>query len=515
MILSCDKFTDYLVRQEPIYDELILEDVRLTDGFSMGYFNTGVWSAFDGTSKTLDRFNSVFPNLTHKWNSVPDGSCVGTPCDPEENRIGWGNTRTTYSMEQQNWATDLFCFDEIMHVNKAKEHLSYIISDILRPTATWVTSNFLRKRAADHAKKKWLANAAMSNFTFNWESTGNADIYITTSGEPTSLLTPQMLQRRVQPLMNVGYGGKSIKGQPMNLELSTDLETLWEMNKNATMADATNALTHWRFHEFDSKALSDYWRYGWGGQIGNYMVNIDFFPLRFNKVSANRFQVVYPLQNEAATNGIRSDDNEDFHNALYQFSFIRHRQAIQVLTFNASPVNPEMPFLIRDYGGRWRFVMDNLGADQNGCVIENKRRNKGQFIADFKLAIKPMHVEWMDLIFHMRQPACVTVVTPCAPDPGYPSQDYDSVNEACETTATIYFSPAANGAGNYVVAADTIACNGVVQNHAAISSASIAALVIALAAVLDPDLGTWSATGDGRIQLANSLCSTVTLPFVT
>jgi len=379
----------------------------------------------------------------------------------------------------------------------------------------WVTSNFLRKRAADHAAKKWVANSTMSDFTFAWDA-GTSDVYMTTTATPTSLLTPQMLQRRVQPLMNLGYGGKSIKGGPMALELSTDLETLWEMNKNATMADATNLLTHWRFMEFDAKALADYWRYGWTGQIGNYMVNVDFFPLRFNKVATNRFQVVYPYRNEAATNGIRSDDNEAFHNALYQFSFIRHRQAIQVLTFNPSPVNPEMPFLVRDYGGRWRFVMDNLGADVNGCVIENKRRNKGQFIADYKLAIKPLHVEWMDLIFHMRQPACVTVVAPCAPDPGYPAQVYDSSNAACATTATHYFTPARNAAGNFVVAADTIACNGVPQNHAAISVATLASLVTQLVTVLDPDLGTWSVSSDGvRIQIDNSTCATVTVPFVT
>lgn len=514
--MSCDKFTDFLVNETPRFARPILEDVRPQDPM-VGYYSTGQWDAYDAVSKTQDRFKAVWPNLTKKWNPVTQGTCVGTPCDPEENRIGYGNLRTSYSLEKQSWATDLFCFDEMLHVTHAREHVQYIISNILRYATSLVMSNFIRKRAADNAGKKWLANATQSNFTFSWESTGNADIYITTSGEPTSLLTPQMLQRRVQPLVNVGYLGRNPIGKgPMVLELSTDLETLWEMNKNATMADAVNQIERWRYMEFDAKSLQDYWSYGWSGSIGNYMVTTDFWPLRFNKVSANRFQVVYPYENNATvTAGIGNDSNDDYNNALYQFSFIRHRMALQILTFNPSPVNAEMPFLVRDYAGRWRFVMDNLGADRNGCVIENKRRNKGQFIADFELSMKPLNIEWLELIFHMRQPACIIVVPPCAADPGYPVQDYNSENDPCPDTATHYFTPEENDAGNFVIAADTITCNGVPQNHAAISSATLAALVTDLAAALDPDLGTWAVDADGvRITLSDSTCSSVSLPFV-
>ena len=339
-----------------------------------------------------------------------------------------------------------------------------------------------------------------------------------TSGTPTSKLTPQMLQRRVQPLINVGYLGKAIKDKPFALELSTDLETLWEMNKNATLADTSNVVEHWRFTEFDAASIPDYWKYGWGGKIGNFMVNVDFFPLRFNKVSANKFRVVYPFKNIAATNGIKSADNQDYHDALYQFSYIKHRKALQVLTFNAAPVNAEMPFLIRDYGGKWRFVMDNLGADQYGRVIENKRRNKGQFIADFDLSIKPMYVEWLELIFHMRQPACVTVVNTCAPDPGNPAQSYNSANADCPTPANLVFTPEVNGSGNYVLAANTITCNGVPIVHVALTNGSATNTIGALITWINTNvgiLGTWSAEGTTQIKLADSTCDEVVIPWVT
>lgn len=516
-VLSCNKFTDFLVNQTPVYDKLILEDVTPLDGFSLGYFETGTWDAYDGVEKRLDRFNAVFPDLTNKWETVADGSCVGTPCDPVGNRIGMGNTRITYGQEKQSWETDLFCFDEIMTVTKAKENFSYIISDILRPTTIWVMSNFLRKRAADNAGAKWVADTTMTPFTFTWDA-GAKDIFITTTAEPTSKLTPQMLQRRVQRLVSLGYLGKNIKGTPMMLELVTDTETLWNMNRNVNAADTNSILNHWRYTEFDSKSLLEYWKYGWSGQIGNFMVSVDYFPLRFNKVGANRFQVVYPYTNIAATNGIKRDYNTDFDNAQYQWSFIRHRRAMQILTFNAAPVNPEMPFLVRDFGGKWRWVMNNLGADVNGCVIDNKRGNKGMFIADFRLAVRPQYTEWMELIFHKREPACIVVEEPCNADPGYPEQDYNSANDGCEypdQTSVHYFTPAADDEGNYVIAADTIACNGVAQNHAAISEATLGALVTAIAAALDPDWGYWGLVGDDvQIQVSDSTCATLTVPFV-
>jgi hypothetical protein len=90
-----------------------------------------------------------------------------------------------------------------------------------------------------------------------------------------------------------------------------------------------------------------------------------------------------------------------------------------------------MPFSSRNFGGKWQFVMDNLGQDACGTVIENKRRNKGQFIGDFKLAIRPQYTEFAEAWFYMREPACIVAIAPCMADPGYPTQDYDSCNPPC------------------------------------------------------------------------------------
>lgn len=435
--ISCNKFTQYLVNQEPVYDKLILEDVRPTDGW-IGHVSMGSFEAYSGVEHTLDRFNSVYPDTTKKWDVVTAANCTGTPCDLTEYCIGWGATRITYFLEKQSWATPLLCFDEMMHITKAKEHFRQIISKILKPTTSIVMSNFMRRRALTlGTKKKWVADATMTDFVPTWVAVGDSELYLDVTAEPTSKLTPQMLQRRVNPLMNEGYFGMNpFKDEAPLIELVTDLETLWDLDKQVCNSNIAGA---WRFTQWDSAAK--YWRYGFSGQIGNYMARVDPMQLRFNRVGVVagkiRFQVVLPYRNVVSSGaggapGLKSEDNPDFHLAQYALSFIWHRKAMEALVSDATPVNPEMPFSSRNFGGRWQFVMDNLGEDQNGCVIENKRRNKGQFIADFKLAIRPMYTEWADAIFHKREPACIVTCNTCNASPGYPSQDYSSCNEPCE-----------------------------------------------------------------------------------
>jgi hypothetical protein len=92
-----------------------------------------------------------------------------------------------------------------------------------------------------------------------------------------------------------------------------------------------------------------------------------------------------------------------------------------------------MPFVVRDLAGKWQFVMDNLGTGVNGCVIENKRRNKGMWIADFNFSWKPQYVEFSELILHLREPACIVESYTCNTDPGYDTQDFASDCYNCDT----------------------------------------------------------------------------------
>ncbi len=434
--LSGCSFTQFLVDQLPVYDKLILEDIRPEDGWIL-HVDTGTFEAYAGVQHTLDRFNHVWPNVTKTWTATAAGNCIGTPCDKVEHYITWGSTRLVYFLEEQSWATQLLCFDQDMHVTKAREQFRQIIGDILKPATSAIWSNYLRKRVAQYAGTQIVADAFMTPFTYNWVVVGDEEIYIDCTQKPVSKLTPQMLQRQVQPLMQIGYFGKQpFKDMPPMIELVTDLETCWELDHlggQQGVGGVPSITGNWRFEQWD--AAQKYWKYGFSGQIGNYVVRVDPFQLRFNfvgVVNGNfRFQVVLPYVNVPSSGagsaaGLKDINNPAFQAAQFCWSYIWHRKGMQVLVSDATPVNPEMPFSSRNFGGRWQFVMDNLGADKNGQPIENKRRNKGQFIADFKQAIRPQYTELVILLFHKREPACIITIAPCNPDPGYPVQNYES-----------------------------------------------------------------------------------------
>lgn len=541
IVTGC-QFAQQLVTQEPVYDKLILEDIRPEDGWIL-HVETGEFPSYSGVQHTLDRFNHVWPNVTKTWRPTQAGNCLGTPCDKVENYITWGATRLTYFLEEQSWATPLLCYDQDMHVTHAKEHFRQIITDILKPATSAINSNFLRKRSAQFANYQWVANANFGNpttgtFQYQWVLAGtktDEEWYIDTNVPATSLykLTPQMLQRRFQPLCRVGYfGHQPFKDLPPNIELVTDMDTTWELDHlggQQGIGGIPSIAGNWRFDQWDS--TTKYWKYGFAGTLGNYVVRADPFNLRFNYLGAvgttpglpYRYQVVLPFKNVPSSGaggapGTKDIPNNDFDNAQYRWTYIWHRKALQCLVADATPVNPEMPFSSRNFGGRWQFVMDNLGADQNGVPIENKRRNKGMFIADFKMAIRPLYTEFLELIFHRAEPMCIIQVGTCNADPGYPSQNYESdTNIYCTNVSapyTVTITPSIDTTtSTYEVEANTILCNGVPVEHGRITGAATLAALVTQLNQLVGVLGTW-AVSSSNITITGS-CSTVVVPWVT
>lgn len=455
LIAACD-FPNFLVDQTPKFDELILEDIRPTDGWLLN-IQTGTTPMGTPVEITQDRFRSVFPNTTKAWQKVVANGpgCNGSPCDPPEHQIGWGADRLTYYAEQITWATPLMCYDQDMHITAAEQHISQIISEILRPATTYISSVFLRKRALLWAKKKWAANNTMSDFTFQWTlggPNGDEEIYLDCSVNPANvyLLVPQMLQNRFSPLMRKGYAGKNpFKETAPYIELVTDMDTCWSLDKlggSQGVGGTPSVNGNWRFTEWS--AANEYWRYGFSGQIGNFMVRVDELGLRFNYVgdlgagansgSGNRYryQIVQPWVNvitsgAGGTAGLGSDVNIAFDQAQYSISFIWHKGAMELLVPDSGTLNPEMPFAHRDFGGKWQFQMHDLGADVNGVAIKNAWQNKGRFAAWFKYYVRPLHTEFAEAIFHMREQFVVPQITVGNPSPGYPAQVYNSALPVC------------------------------------------------------------------------------------
>lgn len=459
-ILGCD-FAQFLVDQTPVFDDMIMEDITLTDGW-IG--NVSLYNVPFGTPAeiTQDRFRTVIPNVTKKWNRVQSGSCLGNPCDPTPNQIGWGADRRTFFEQQQTWETPLLCVDQLMNVTNAKDHLGNIISKTLKPAVSYVASNFLRKETLFWSEKKHVANANFGRtgtdgvFTYAWTLGGAAldeEIFLDTSINPARVfkLTPQMLQNEFAPLMREGYAGENPYRNETGpfIELVSDSDTMWDLDRlggSQGVGGTPSTASNWRFTEWGE--ASKYWRYGFSGQLGNYLFRSDELGLRFNFVAdlgagaapnRYRYQVVLPYENVVTTGaggspGLGRLPNRDFDKAQYTFSFISHKRGLELGVPGWADI-PGTMFKHRNLAGQWEFHMDNLGEDANGVAINNEWRNKGKFAGWFKYYTRPLHTEFLEAIFHKREQKCIIEISTCSADPGYPTQSYNSQLDDCEDLA--------------------------------------------------------------------------------
>lgn len=514
-LVGCRKYASYLASDLPQYDALVIKDVRPDLAQMAGYYKTSSFDAYTGLSHSFDRIHGVHPDTTRPWTSTEGGTaCVGTPCDPDENLIGWGWSRETYGLEEQSLATPLICFDEVMTKTRAKEHFRQIIEDILRPASMKVLSAWILRRTAELAQTKIAVATGLPAFTFTWDAGGY--VFMNPTEDPTGRLTTPILQDGAWDQLLLGGTTADENGfSPLNLW--TDKDTLRYMTReDPTLQD------NWRFQTF-GPANVEFYKYGFRASVGDYLARVLLAPMRFNKIADGRYQQVLPFENNSAFEGLKMEPNSDYKRAQYQFSLVTRKDALNVKPFRPEALNPNMPFLVRDYGGQWKFVMDNLGADRSGRAIENYRRNKGKFYADFRLAVKAEHPEWLVLYFHKTDRPCITLIETCNADPGYPDQNYNMAFDECECSSEISMTAIANQAGTFSIAANTIVVDGNIVTHAAITGASLAALVTDLdakwgTAGFD---GTWTVS-DAPTNLilltfaaGEETVSTVSIPFLT
>lgn len=530
-MIPCQQFASYIATQTEHLDEPIIKSMHPLDSQWIGHVSTGQFKAQDGVEHTFDRFENVFPKLG-PWRDVQNASCVGSPCAKPQTKIGLGFTRDSYKLQETDYATDLFCWDQLLTKDRAVEQFNHFVT-VLRRVSTLVWSYRFRTEALRIAKFKWvLNNNGLTAVNATWDSTMTlltlTPTVAGTSAMPTSRLQAGHLQRRVDPQLRAGASGPKIdKNSAPMMEFVTGMDTVWNM------VEGDSHLTdHWRFQLFAD--AGKYYKYGWTGSIGNFGLRSDCFALRFNVVSNNLatgvvvLQVIFPYNNIAATEGIKEDVNADYDKTRVQADFIHHRMAMTSLVRDARAINPEMPFAARDFAGKWQFVMDNLtcgtawaydaAADGNRIEIpisvNNELRNQGKFVTSFGGAIQAKYPELEECFFSLRAPACVVDLPVCGDDPGYPEQNYESANEPCSTTdVVIVQTPIINsGTGTYEVAANSITCNKQIIVHEAITGSTTIALLVAELVSKLPAMGTWTDTGT-TITLTGPNCSSIIIPW--
>lgn len=396
---------------------------------------TGEFKAEDGVSHTFDKFNRVFPDLSQPWTDVTAAGCIGQPCDPDDVCIGMGYTRDMYKLQRINYGTDIYCYDLILSADRAKQQFAHMVEN-LREATQIINDNRIRNEMFRIAGHHWLCTMnGLTPFTFT--ETGDL-INVTLSAAPTSKLVTNMLRTRVAYHMLSGYMGKTVKDVPPKIEVLTDLEQVWFLTQgDTTVAD------HWRFDTFD-KGSKEFYQYGWAGQVGPCMLHADLAPIRFEFANAAGTQLrrVFPYVNIAATQGIKGIVNQAYIDAPVQASFIWHRRAMMSRMRDTTSINPMMPFAARDFGGKWKFVMDNLSCgwafakDSAGntirvpIMVPNPHRNKGQFKAEFAYATEAQFPEYAEVFLHLREQPCIVGEGLCS-TPYYVEQDYNSCNTHC------------------------------------------------------------------------------------
>jgi hypothetical protein len=531
MPISCQQFASYIASKSEHLDEPIILSMHPLDSQWVGHVSTGQFKAEDGVEHTFDRFENVFPKLG-PWRDVQAASCVGAPCDKTQTKVGLGFTRDSYKLQETDYATDLFCWDQILSKDRATEQFAHFVR-VLKRISTIVWSYRFRTEALRIAKFKWVCNNnGLTAVTATWNA-AMTELTLTpvVAGEdamPTSRLQAGHLQRRVDPQIRAGASGPKIdKNSAPMLELVTGMDTVWKLVEgDPTLSD------HWRFNLFAD--AGKYYRYGWTGSVGNFGLRSDAFALRFNVLSHNEttgvvvLQVVFPYNNIAATEGIKEDVNADYDNTCVQLDFIHHRRAMTSLVREARAINPEMPFAARDFAGRWQFVMDNLTCGtvtvtdavtqetvEMPIAVNNELRNKGKFVTSFGGAIRSDYPELEEGFISLRGPACIVDIPECFTC-AYPTQDYESANAECPTTdVTIVQTPIINsGTSTYEVAANSIKCNGIAIVHEAITGSTTVVLLVAELNAKLSVMGTWTSTdGDTTITLTGTNCSSIVIPW--
>ena len=425
--ITCSNFGDVVARQTEHLDELMLQDVTPLNTL-MGAVRTGNFPAEDGVSHTFDKLNRVQPDMSGAWEDVSIASCVGQPCDPSETKIGMGFTRDSYKLQRKSYATDLFCWDLLLSADKAKQTFTFFVQT-LRDATTLINDNRIRNEYLRIAQYKFAVTpTGLTPITFT--ETGDL-INVTPTALPTSGLFVNHLKQRIANQILQGALGKSVQGGPPSIEVLTDMDTIWEL-----LQDDTNIAQAWRFTDFEEGSKEKN-TFGWMGRVGNFNVKADLMPIRF-QIVGNTLRRVFPYTNVAATEGIKGQVNQDYINAPVQVSFIWHREAMMTRMRDTTSINPMMPFLARDFAGKWQFVMDNLTCGTvtvSGAVVpvavDNSRRNKGKFIADFSYATQAMFPEYAEAFFHLRAVPCVTGAVPCNINYAYATQSYSSANTPC------------------------------------------------------------------------------------
>lgn len=415
MAINCAQFSNYLARRTPNFMPEFIKDWHPTDVSNISLYKGKEWKNFTGTEHTRDRIHVAMPNDPGDWEQMRIEDCLTAPCDPANGQVDWGSTRYVFGKFRRAYKTRILCLDQLKHVEQAKEQMQGIWEGLAK-VPEHVIADWIKFRQAIGAKQLFICGANQSTMTVTASlfTGGLTTINLANDNNlPTSKLTMPYLQGRTQTLQYNGYFRG--KWTPMGkFQLMTDLDSSTELtNANPALSSMYDAA--------DFEKGGKLFAYGVMGGAGNFLFRPQPYPARFVRTSPGILKRVWPFQNVAATVGLKPDLDSQYVNAPYQISVIPHEEARVIYNNSIPSIHPELKFGSRDLWGKWKWIDDAYlvaydPATGASCAMDNPRKNKGYFLADFEAGIEDVRPELECVILHLRESPAVADLPRAAGD---------------------------------------------------------------------------------------------------
>jgi hypothetical protein len=434
MAVDCKAFNDYLFRRVPNFDKELARDRFPHNYLYATMYDVGTWPAFTGTTHTWDRVHVTRPNDNGCWEQMDADPCITNICDPTPRFLGWGSTRSTYVKYHQDYRTPVFCFDQLRHVQMAREQLAALVKG-LRKLPEEILSDFIRILALRQAGTLHIAGSAGTTVEVTDDLFTEGCLVFdlgSAANLPVSKLSMDYLDNHVEDLKYNGYDDNEF-AVPGKFFATTDITTLRDLaNKNPSLTQMYNSA--------DFAKGGTYYKFGVMKGVGDWLFKIDPAPLRFDHIGDGKLRRIWPYENVATTIGKKPEFSQQYKNAQYQIFHVYNRAARKLFGGDLTSVNDTMAFgMARSLMGKWHWrnpdYFDSFDINTGTtCQVDNHKGNKGFFEGEFELGMKSEYPEIEMLILAEREPQPVVNVPRVRADEELTTyQSLTPYNTLCET----------------------------------------------------------------------------------
>src|SRR5690242_10535976 len=93
---QCAQFNDFLGRRPYDWDKRIAKDRKPHNYLYCSMYKTSMWPLQHGTTQLHEKVYVNRANDPSLWGQFTADPCIGAPCDPQRQSIGWGVDQLRY-----------------------------------------------------------------------------------------------------------------------------------------------------------------------------------------------------------------------------------------------------------------------------------------------------------------------------------------------------------------------------------------------------------------------------------